>query len=125
MKLDEIIEQAETQHRLSQNELARRIGLQPTALSHVMRGRRTLPAEAAIELAELTGQPAKRVWEAAKAYAGRAAVVACVAVNLSLTPAPAIASTGAGSAVYDFVLCLLRRLLRAADSPRAGRLCAA
>ena len=75
MELNEIIEKAEESHQISQNELAKRIGMSPQNLSHVMRGRRKLPAEAAIELAELTGQPAKRVWEAAKSYAARAAVV--------------------------------------------------
>lgn len=75
MELNEIIEKAEEQHRLSQNELAKRIGMSPQNLSHVLRKRRKMPAEAAIELAELTGENAKRVWEAAKNYAARAAVV--------------------------------------------------
>ena len=87
MELNRIIEKAETEHRLTQKELAARIGLQPTALSHVMARRRKLPAEAAIELAELTGEPAKRVWEAAKAYAARAAVVVLACGSLFFSAA--------------------------------------
>lgn len=96
MELTKIIEKAEAEHRLTQKELAKRIGLQPTALSHIIAKRRKLPAEAAIELAELTGEPAKRVWEAAKAYAARAAVVvlACGSLFVSAAVSPVRQSPG-------------------------------
>lgn len=69
MDLRQICEKAEKDHQITQRELAQRIGLQPTALSHVMNRRRKLPAEAAIELSELTGLRAKEVWTAAVRWA--------------------------------------------------------
>ena len=71
MKLNEIITNAMETLHMSQTGLAKRIGLQPTALSHVMSRRRNLPAEAAIELSELTGESAKKIWLAALNWRAR------------------------------------------------------
>jgi transcriptional regulator with XRE-family HTH domain len=75
MDLENIVEEAKSKNGLSQAGLAKKLGITPQNMSAVLHRRRALPAEAAIELAELTGKPAKRVWEAAKDYAARAAVV--------------------------------------------------
>ena len=55
MELRKIIDQAKDETGLCQDKLAERIGLNRTALSHILHGRRKLPAEAAIELYDITG----------------------------------------------------------------------
>ena len=95
MELNELIEEAKKRNGLSQNKLSVRIGLGPSQMSQILHRKRRMPAEAAIELAELTGEPAKRVWEAAKAYAARAAVVVLACGSLFFS-APEIAQADQG-----------------------------
>lgn len=64
MDLNEICREAEKKENLSQAGLARKIGLTPQALCHVLKGRRKLPAEAAIELFDLTGIHPKEILKA-------------------------------------------------------------
>lgn len=80
MDLREICRKAESEHQLTQRALAQRIGMQEQNLSAVLKGRRKLPAEAAIELSELTGIGAKQVWEAAKSWTGQNAMRTALAI---------------------------------------------
>lgn len=64
MELEEIVKEAKTRNGLSQNELASRIGMNKQNLSAVLHGRRKLPAEAAIELFDLTGIHPKEILKA-------------------------------------------------------------
>lgn len=66
MEFFEICQLAMRKHCISQNELAKRIGLRKEHLSSVIHRRRNLPAAAAIELAELAELPARQVRDAGK-----------------------------------------------------------
>lgn len=64
MELKRVIDEAKEKTGLNQDELATRIGLDRTALSHVLHGRRKLKAEAAIELFDITGIHPRKILEA-------------------------------------------------------------
>lgn len=70
MNLRDICHTAMKKHHLSQNQLAERIGLHKGDLSAAIHRRRDLPADAAIELAELAEMPAKVVRDAGKRNGG-------------------------------------------------------
>lgn len=92
MELREVIEKAKENTGMNQDQLAERIGLDRTALSHALHGRRKIKAEAAIELFDLTGIHPKEIL---KATVRTTACVALAVVVLYTTVAPktAIAST--------------------------------
>ena len=81
--LNEICEVAKQRHNLSQNALASRVGMSKTNFSAVLHGRRKLPAEAAIELFDLTGIHPKKILHASVKVA---ASVMIAVVILFLTP---------------------------------------
>ncbi len=66
MEFFDICQLAMRKHAISQNALARRIGMTKENLSSVIHHRRNLPAAAAIELAELADLPARQVRDAGK-----------------------------------------------------------
>lgn len=105
MELREICKIAQEKHGLTQNELAARLGLQKGHLSSAINGRRGLPAEAAFELEDLTGIPAREIYRLGKARAAQggaaslclmiAAWVASVVVSLFMSAGTAgAAQTG-------------------------------
>lgn len=92
MDLTKVIDEAKQKTGLTQDQLATRIGLDRTALSHVLHGRRKLPAEAAIELFDLTGIHPRDILKATVTKKPRtnrglqAASIALAAVTLFMTP---------------------------------------
>lgn len=91
MDLTKVIDEAKQKTGLNQDQLAARIGLNRTALSHVLHGRRKLPAEAAIELFDLTGIHPRDIMNATvkpKSTSMHAACIALAAVTLFVTLPP-------------------------------------
>jgi len=124
MELRDICRKAEEKTGLSQNKLAERIGLEKTALSHALAGRRKLPAEAAIELWEITGIHPKEI------LAASARIAACIAlavVTLLVTP-PEKAQANqmlANADSMEYKLSRFREWLSSVVSHLASRLRAA
>lgn len=101
MDLTKVIDEAKQKTGLNQDQLAARIGLNRTALSHVLHGRRKLPAEAAIELFDLTGIHPRDIMNATvkpKSTSMHAACIALAAVTLFVTLPP---NTAYASSPYD------------------------
>lgn len=78
MELNEIVEEAKKKTGLSQNRLAERIGLSRSSLSQVLHGKRPLPAEAAIELFDLTGIHPRKILQATVKKAASVALALCI-----------------------------------------------
>lgn len=116
--LPEVIKQIEEDERISQAEVARRLEMTPQNLSHVLKGRRKLPAEAAIELFDLTGIHPKKLLEMSKklfaaggkSLAGLATISLLISGGL-LTPTPAKAAPLLEEAPPAFLLCKVAREL--------------
>lgn len=92
MDLTKVIDEAKEKTGMTQDQLAARIGLDRTALSHILHGRRKLTANAAIELFDLTGIHPRDILNATvtkKPRTGqglKAACVALAAVGFFMTP---------------------------------------
>ena len=71
MQLIDYIEEAKVRTGMSQGKLAEAIHLTKQNFSSILAKRRSLPAEAAIELSELTGESAKKIWLAALNWRAR------------------------------------------------------
>lgn len=96
MEFDEIINTAKTRHGLSQNKLAERIGLNKSSMSAVIHGRRPLPAEAAIELFDLTGIHPRDILKAASR------TMSCLALALVVFLSPvSVKNSYASNAYYE------------------------
>ena len=126
MELKDVIEEAQHKTGLSQNKIAERIGLTHSNLSSVLAGRRRLPAEAAIELFDLTGIHPREILRAAVKTA------ACFLLGVVLyTTGPEKAKANQGvtmTMATDYTLSRFRHWLRTtakalkeALRPLAGR----
>lgn len=122
MELRQVIETAQDLHKLTQNELAKRIGMTKENLSSVLNGRRPLPATAAIELFDLTGIHPRDILNATvtkKPRSGQGLKAACIAlacVILTMTTGEnkAYASEAYKSEItVTHILALIRSLRRA------------
>lgn len=136
MNLTKVIDEAKQKTGLNQDQLAERIGLDRTALSHVLHGRRKLKAEAAIELWAITGIDPREILKATvtKKPAGKAglqaACIALAAVSLFMSSAETRASASSPYAPVvshnTYSRCFLRRILDAIQhlmrTPRSPRI---
>lgn len=95
MELKDVIEEAKEKTGLNQDELAKRIGIDRTALSHALHGRRKLKAEAAIELFDITGIHPKKI------LAATARTAACIALAVVVIFSTAGANPAYASMAYE------------------------
>lgn len=122
MDLTKVIEEAKEKTGMTQDQIATRIGLDRTALSHILHGRRRIPATAAIELFDLTGIHPRDILNATvtkKPRSGQGLKAACIAlacVILTMTTGEnkAYASEAYKSEItVTHILALIRSLRRA------------
>ena len=117
MDLTKVIDEAKEKTGMTQDQLATRIGLDRTALSHILHGRRRLPATAAIELFDLTGIHPRDILNATvtkKPRSGQGLKAACVALAVVSLFWSGVENRAFASSGYEM------QMARNADSPVCG-----
>ncbi|PLK47844.1 helix-turn-helix transcriptional regulator [Uliginosibacterium sp. TH139] len=106
--LPEVIKQVEEEKHLSQADVARQLQMTPQNLSHVLKGRRKLPAEAAIELFDLTGIHPRKLLEMSKklfAAGAHAGMILAVVSGAFFVTYPTETQAQTKTTPTQFLLC--------------------